>query len=309
MLVSVLTSNLEVSFNLSTKDLQLLIDVDNQLLRAALKTSAKSSHVLLLLELGVCSIDFILKKKRILYLFHLLTVEGMPLVKQVFEKQLLKTTFGDWTKTVTKDLEDLNINLSFSQIASLSKQKFKMIVSASTKRTCFQYLLREKQKLSKGSEIQYTKFETQSYLKPGFGMSVENMRKIFHIRCREVFIKSNYPALFGDKKCPAPHAEIDQQSHVFDCSFFTKRNEIISPNLKYGDIFKDNVEKQMEVMKIFYAQLDLRTSYLTPQQPGVRAPADPSRVHGLRQVQRLGIKEAKQKKKKINKNKTRDLRN
>ena len=111
MLISVLTSNLEVSFNLSTKDLQLLIDVENQLLRAALKTSAKSSRVLLLLEIGVCSIDFILKKKRILYLYHLLTVEGMPLVKQVFDKQLLTTTFGDWTKTVTKDLEDLNINL------------------------------------------------------------------------------------------------------------------------------------------------------------------------------------------------------
>ena len=202
MLVSVLTNNLEVSFNLSVKDLQLLSDVDYQLLRSAFQTSAKSSRVLFLLELGICSIDFILKKKRVLYLFHLLTVGGTPLVKQVFNQQLEKQTVGDWTQTVKNDLKVLNINLSFSQIASLSKQKFKTLVRASTLRACFQYLLSEKQKLSKGSEIEYTNFKTQSYLKPGFGISVELMRKIYHIRCREIFVKSNYTAAFSDKKCP-----------------------------------------------------------------------------------------------------------
>ena len=68
MLISVLTNNLEVSFNLSVKDLNLLSDVDAKLLRAAMKTSAKSSSILLLLELGLCSIEYILKKKRLGYL-------------------------------------------------------------------------------------------------------------------------------------------------------------------------------------------------------------------------------------------------
>ena len=179
---------------------------------------------------------------------------------------------------------------------------------ASTERACFQYLLSEKQKLSKGSEIEYTNFKTQSYLKPGFGISVELMRKIYHIRCREIFVKSNYPAAFSDKKCPAPHLEIDQQIHVFYCSFFMKQNEIISPNLKYEDIFENNVKKQIEVATIFYARLDIRKSYLPQHQPGVRAPADPSRVPGRGPVQRLGIKEAR-KNKKSNKNKTKDLKN
>ena len=119
----------------------------------------------------------------------------------------------------------------------MSKLKFKTMVKESSKKACFQYLLCEKQKLSKGSEIKYTKFKTQPYLKPGVGISAELKRKIYHIRCREIFLKSNYPAAFTDKKCPAPHLEIDQQSHLFHCSFFTEQNEIMPPYLKYEDIF------------------------------------------------------------------------
>ena len=144
-------------------------------------------------------------------------------------------------------------------------------------------------------------------MKPGVGISAELKRKIYHIRCREIFLKSNYPAAFTDKKCPAPHLEIDQQSHLFHCSFFTEQNEIMSPNLKYEDIFETDVKKQIEVMRIFYAKLEIRQSYLLPQQQYARAPADPSRVPGLRQAQGLGIKEAKQRQK-INKNKTRGLK-
>ena len=113
MLISVLTNNLEVSFNLSVKDLKILCDVDAKLLRAAMKTSAKSSSILLLLELGLCCVEYILKKKRLGYLHHLLTVEGSPLVKQVFQQQVKTQTAGDWVKTVLKDLNDFNIELSF----------------------------------------------------------------------------------------------------------------------------------------------------------------------------------------------------
>ena len=178
---------------------------------------SKSSRVLLLLELGVLNIGFILKKKRLGYLFHLLTVEGSPLVKQVFDRQVKKQKRGDWIKTVLKDLEDLNINLSLSQIALMTKQKFKALVKSSCETACFRYLLNEKQKLSKGKELIYTKFETQMYLNPGMGISVDTMRKIYHIRCREVFVKCNFPSAFSDKKCLAPHVEIDEQSHVYSC--------------------------------------------------------------------------------------------
>ena len=61
LLLSVLTSNLEVTFNMTKKEVKMLDDVDTSLLRAAMMVSAKSPRALLFLELGICSIEFVLK--------------------------------------------------------------------------------------------------------------------------------------------------------------------------------------------------------------------------------------------------------
>ena len=45
--------------------------------------------------------------------------------------------------------------------------------------------------LSKGKEIIYTKLETQAYLLPGYGISFSEMRNIYHLRCRENYLKCN----------------------------------------------------------------------------------------------------------------------
>ena len=146
----------------------------------------------------------------------------------------------------------------------MSKPKFKSLVKSSCEKAFFNHLLSEKNKLSKGKEITYLKLETQPYLKPGMGITVHSMRRIYHIRCREVYLKCNYPAAFSDKKCPAPHFENDQQKHVYHCSFFSSNNEILSENLSYEDIFQNDVKKQFQVMTIFYARLEVRRSYLPP---------------------------------------------
>ena len=62
MLVSVLTNNLEVSFNIKSKELKYLDRVDLQLLREGLKVSSKAPRSLILLSLGAISIEYILKK-------------------------------------------------------------------------------------------------------------------------------------------------------------------------------------------------------------------------------------------------------
>ena len=121
----------------------------------------------MLLELGVSSVEFYIKKNRVNYLHHLLTIEDPSLVKLVFDEQVRKTERWDWVKTVKQDLKDLKIYLSFDEIRVLPKQIFKIMVKRTCKDACFQVLINEKQKLSKGREIEYDNFETQAYLKPG----------------------------------------------------------------------------------------------------------------------------------------------
>ena len=73
----------------------MLDDVDTSLLRSALKVSAKASRALLFLELGICSVEFILKKMRVGYLHHLITVKEPSLAKDVFREQVRAKGRGD----------------------------------------------------------------------------------------------------------------------------------------------------------------------------------------------------------------------
>ena len=86
MLLSVLTHNLEVSLNMNAYDLKILDDMDLMLLRGAMFTSSKSSRCLLLLKLGVTSEEFTIKKKRVGYLYELLTTSVPSLAKQAFDQ-------------------------------------------------------------------------------------------------------------------------------------------------------------------------------------------------------------------------------
>ena len=81
----------------------------------------------------------------------------------------------------------------------MGKQSFKQLVKESCENACFRRLVSEKEKLSKGSEIVYTKLETQPYLLPDSGLSVEMMRNFFHVKCRELPVKANFPSAFEKK--------------------------------------------------------------------------------------------------------------
>ena len=83
MLVSVITYNLEVSSNLSKCDIKALDDLDLKLLQKAMHLSSKSSKHLIYLETGIISIEYILKKKRLMYLHNLLTSDDSLISKQV----------------------------------------------------------------------------------------------------------------------------------------------------------------------------------------------------------------------------------
>ena len=175
----------------------------------------------------------------------------------------------------------------------LLKRKFKLLTKNACEIACFKNLLIEKSKLSKGSEITYSSFEMQGYLKPGNGLSIEEKQKIYHIRCRQIYLKCNFPSSFNEKKCLAPHKANDDQRHVFYCSFFISPNEVVSSIVKYEDIFSSNINKQVDVLRIFLLRLEKRTLYLPLAKNG--DPVDPSRGLDSRPSPRLGIREAAKK--------------
>ena len=214
---------------------------------------------------------------------------------------------GDWINLVKKDLKDLNINQSFEQITMISKPKFKQLVRDACKESCFKQLLLDKQKLSKGKEINYTESKTQNYLLSENGLSTEIMRKIYHTRCRELYLKCNYPASFSDKKCLSPCNEgQDCERHIFSCKYFSKQNEIFLSNISFEEVFENNVQNQVSVVNILFSRLEVRKTFLSSASPN-EVPHDPRRGQA-RAPQRLGIREAKQKFTLLKKNKTRCIK-
>ena len=125
MLISVLTYNLEVSPKLSKTDIKQLEEVDLKLLRESLSLSSKSSKTLIYAELGLLSVEYILKKKRLLYLHNLLTRPEENLARKVLLQMINIQTTGDWIQTVNKDLKDFQLLLDYDQISNISKPSFK----------------------------------------------------------------------------------------------------------------------------------------------------------------------------------------
>ena len=77
------------------------------------------------LETGVTPIKFIIKSRRISYLHHLLTRDKSELISRVFYAQQRKPVKNDWVLSVQNDMQDINLNLSQSSIASMKKEVFK----------------------------------------------------------------------------------------------------------------------------------------------------------------------------------------
>ena len=94
--------------------------------------------------------------------------------------------------------------------------------------------MNEKNRLIKGKEILYKKFETQEYLLPESELSLESMRWIYHVKCRELALKTNFPSAFKDKKCVRIECrENETQRHIYNSECFSLPNQIVTSDTKY----------------------------------------------------------------------------
>ena len=113
------------------------------------------------------------------------------------------------------------------------------------------------------------------------------MKRIFHMRNREIFVKSNFPSAFKDTNCFFPGCPgSDEQSHIYDSSCFSGDNEIVKQNVDYSAIFGRNISEQKIVVQIFFTKLEKRAKYLTPYDMG--SSKDPRRsTFGIQRANKI----------------------
>ena len=128
LLLSTLLSNSESWYNLTKKDIKDLESIDEQYMRRVLSAHSKTPIELLYLESGYIPIQFILKSRRLNFLWYILQQDPKSLLYKFFNAQLNNPIKGDWILTVKENLKELQIPKVFSKWMTISKLKSRILV-------------------------------------------------------------------------------------------------------------------------------------------------------------------------------------
>ena len=143
----------------------MLESVDRTLLRRLFDVPVSVSKPSLYLELGLIPIRYIIKSRRLNFLQYILKQNKEETISKVFWAQKKNPVKNDWWLQVEQDLKEFELDhFTLDQIANMSKTLFKKFVKESCKKKAMEFLLKEKESLSKLENLNYTSLSMQKYL-------------------------------------------------------------------------------------------------------------------------------------------------
>ena len=173
---------------------------DLSFIKELLDLDGSTPHCLILLELGLESLDIKIKKKRAWFLKYILDhpEDSCYYILQEQSKMMLK---GDWLGDVWRDLADLEIHLSLKEIQNMSSKEWKSLISKQGKDLALTRLNLEKSKLkTKGKGTLLKSLKIGEYLLPASGMNQEEMKMILNVRTSMVDLPGYQPYWYGGSK-------------------------------------------------------------------------------------------------------------
>ena len=188
-------------------------------------------------ELGILSIETILKKRRINYLHYLLNRKEDEMLYTFFTTQLNNPTPGDWTEQVKLDCLDLNIPFDFEYMLSKSKESFKNMVKIKAEEYELERLRAKQGKHSKMANVKYVEMKMQEYFKTP-GITTEEALNLFKWRVRMATFGENYRGGQPFVVCPLCLNHLDNQPMALSCEEMRKKLTI---KISSEDIFKDDI--------------------------------------------------------------------
>ena len=160
-----------------------------------------------------------------------------------------------------QDLKEFQLDhFNLDQIQNMSKYLFKKFVKQSCKMKAFEYLLKEKEKLSKLDNLKYNSLNMQTYLKSN-QISTKHKKFLFRLRTRMVKVGKK----FGKNTlCPLCSLHEDDQKGLLNCitlklnckELYDKQDQT------YENIFSPNIEIQTDTSKLIQQCLRTREELL-----------------------------------------------
>ena len=260
LLVSSMLCNSEVWFNLTNSDLDLLETVDLMLLRKILDAPKSTPKEMLYLELGVMPLRDMIRQRRLNFLKYILDQKEESILSQVFEKQCEKKTKKDWVTSVLADLDLLDLNVTFADIRTMNKVKWKNMLKQSIMNISLKKLESKKQTHSKVKHLKHPRLVTQSYLLPNDQkISKEEIQLIFNIRSRVLNVKMNLQGLHESYECEICEKDDETQKHIYECTEIWKSKENLTNDKipDYEDVMTGNLKDQLKVARIMKDNIEI----------------------------------------------------
>ena len=279
LLISVITSQSEVWINTTQKEMRMLESLDSMLLTRALNTRKNTSLCIMMLEMGIMPIRFHVMKKRVMYWFHLATEAKEKLPGKILEHQRKRTMKGDLHHQCVEDFQTLE--LEENEIEVMSKTAFKKLVNERVADAAFRYLVKIKNKQSKGKYLEYISLKMQPYLMAQSNLTPHQMCQIFQVRSKNLLLKSNFSSQFDNKDCVVEECGgEDSQEGLYSCEYLEPLNIVTREDIRYEDIYGNDVYKQQIVTQIIFQKYKSRQNYLNSRiergKPGDREEEFPS---------------------------------
>ena len=112
------------------------------------------------------------------------------------------------------------------------------------------FLLDEKNNLKKGNIINYEELMLQNYFQSQSNLKISDARQIFKLRSESLDVARNFSYKYDNSDCKISDQckGEDSQVHYFHCSFVNNKVHN-TENISYFEIFKNNLNNQLYVMK------------------------------------------------------------
>ena len=239
----------------------MLEKVDEDLLRGIIKANSKIPTELLYLETGSLPIRFILKSRRISYLYTILKRHPEELIKEIYDVQKNDPLKGDFYELVMKDIEAINWRITENEIKVMKKEKLKSIVKRKVREAALLYLKQQQQKHSKAQKISYEKLEISNYMNSLIFTS-ENTKLLLALRTRTVNgIRTDFKSMFSTLLCPLCDVHLDTLPNLLQCDLLRakRRTDATSRNnVTFNDIYSSDIRKQKEITELYSDFLRIR---------------------------------------------------
>ena len=259
LFVNSIMSNSEVWHNVQLKHTQAFEKSDQILLKSIVNAHAKTATEAFYLELAVLPLNYRLSVRRFMYLWHILHRDGDELIRKIYEAQKCLSVRGDWTELVEAEKAKYGISESDSEIAEMSREKFKSKIQKKIEAHAVRCLNNIAENHSKSEQIVDYDFKRKAYFTDR-RFSKTDVQLLFTLRTKMLDCKTNFQNQYAeDLSCRfcKDNGNIEDEDHILRCTVLNNEKY----DVKFSDVY-GNIDQQYKAVQVYKTVMRRRKVYL-----------------------------------------------